>query len=246
MLCRFEIAKLWQHLDARFLLTVLSGIITSILLLSKVLQYLLDSFPYYLLSLFLGIVLMSAVYLYKKYSCNYLLNILGIVVAIAVTLLPETTIAINPMTIIISGAIAITAMLIPGISGSFLLLIMGVYSHYIEAVANLDLAFIGYFILGSAIGILSFSKLIKWLLNKYEGQTMSLLVGFIFGSLILIWPYKQQYGDNLSAYANILPWQGAFDYSQHTIIMLLFVVGVYIAKLLNKRPLHKNHLVKMR
>lgn len=194
-LLKFELKELWNHINGSFLITLFAGILTSIFSLSKVITYLMDNHPIPLWSFFCGLIIISAVIILrdiKRWNFGVILSLLiGTVAAYWVTGLPPTTTPDTLWFTFVAGAIAICAMILPGISGSFLLLVMGQYERIIGAVNDRDLLTIGLFGAGCIVGLLSFSRLISWLLKNYHSITIAVLSGFMLGSLNKIWPWKE-------------------------------------------------------
>ncbi|MCU0390336.1 MAG: DUF368 domain-containing protein [Thermoflexibacter sp.] len=203
LLFKFDIKGLWAHTDATFLIVLFAGIITSILSLTRVVLYLMENQPILLWSFFLGLVLASAITVGKKISHWNIGTIASFVIGTGIAYYITVAVPVDTPTelwfIFLSGAIAICAMILPGISGSFILLLMGKY-HYIfsliKEITELKFTFhnlssIFTFILGCLTGILSFSHVLNWMLKKYHDLTIALLTGFMVGSLNKVWPWRQ-------------------------------------------------------
>jgi putative membrane protein len=194
-LFKFEIKRLWDYINGSFLFTLLAGILTSIFSLSKVITYLMDNHPIPLWSFFCGLIIISAVIILrdiKRWNIGVILSlILGTIAAYWITGLPPTTTPDTLWFTFVAGAIAICAMILPGISGSFLLLVMGQYERILDAVNEKNLLIIALFGSGCVVGLLSFSRLISWLLKHYHAVTIGVLSGFMLGSLNKIWPWKE-------------------------------------------------------
>lgn len=184
----------WQHADIGFLLLLFAGIATSIFSLAHLISYLLATVPLFVWSFFMGLVLASGLMLLRdigRWAWPAALCLLaGIATALAVSALRPVHIEPSLMYVFCSGMIAICAMLLPGISGSFLLLVLGVYGFVLEAVKSLDVVVIAVFMAGAGIGILGFAKLLAYLLQTVRVQIFALLTGFLLGSTALIWPWK--------------------------------------------------------
>lgn len=199
----------WEHINGRFLLTLMSGIFISILSLAKLIHYLLNHHPIQLWSFFFGLIIISAVVVsreIKKWKASVVIAaVLGILIAWFITGATPSTTPNNYLFIFLSGAVAICAMILPGISGSFILLILGKYEFIIESVKDLNLPVILVFGLGCLIGLLSFSRFISWLLHHYHDITVALLAGFMIGSLNKIWPWKETLTTRLSSKGEIIP-----------------------------------------
>ncbi|CAH9059526.1 hypothetical protein PSECIP111951_03094 [Pseudoalteromonas holothuriae] len=192
----------WTHVDGAFLLTVFAGLITSAVSLAKLITYLLANHQLLVWSFFFGLIVASFVHVAKQvthwrwptvFSC-----IVGAVAAFAITTIAPTEAQPHWWMFFISGMIAICAMILPGISGSFILLLLGMYGHVLSAVTEKELLLVGLFVMGCAVGLMIFSRFLSWLLDKYQQVTFSLLAGFLLGSLNLLWPWKTV----LSTYTN--------------------------------------------
>ncbi len=194
LLFSFKIKEFWAHINGTFLVVLLAGIALSLASLAKVISYLLEAHPIQLWSFFFGLIIISAILVAKeitKWDAGVIIaGIVGTAIAYYVTIATPAETPTTFIFIFLSGAIAICAMILPGISGAFLLLIMGKYEFIIGALKDFNLTVILTFIMGCAVGILSFSRVISWLLNKYYNLTIALLAGFMVGSLNKIWPWK--------------------------------------------------------
>ncbi|CAA0101377.1 Uncharacterised protein [BD1-7 clade bacterium] len=184
----------WQHINGTFLVTLLAGIFTSVLTLSHAITYLLAAYPLMLWSFFFGLVIASAVHIARELNLkaisNWVLIIAGAVLAFWITSHKPVHVEPDLLTIFVGGAIAICAMILPGISGSFILLMLGLYSHILQAIKGLDLMVIAVFGAGCATGLLSFVHLLSWMLKHYRSQSIAVLTGFLIGSLNALWPWK--------------------------------------------------------
>ena len=186
----------WKQLNGGFLTALFMGIFISILSLAKVIQYLLENEPIVLWSFFFGLVLASIIYIAKQISTwnfiAYLVLILGAVLAFYITTLnPLVSENASPAFLFLAGAIAICAMILPGISGSFILVLLGAYKPVLDALNNRDFKTILIFMAGAVVGLLTFSRVLKWLFKHYKDLTLAVLTGFIIGSLNKIWPWKE-------------------------------------------------------
>ncbi len=194
LLLKFEVKKFYKAVNGTFLLSLLLGILTSIFSLSKLITFLMNDHPIPLWSFFCGLILISAFVILreiKRWHLGVIVALLiGTVGAYFITELPPTSSPDALWFTFVSGAIAICAMILPGISGSFILLILGKYEQILEAVSNKDILTLGVFALGCVIGILSFSRVISWLLKRYYATTIGLLSGFMLGSMNKLWPWK--------------------------------------------------------
>lgn len=188
------VVEAWKVLNGNFIVALFLGIFISIASLAKVISYLLVSQPVLLWSFFFGLVLASVFYVgkqVKKWSIGpFIILIIGSVLAYFITTLPPLAQSDSSLYIFISGMIAICAMILPGISGSFILLILGSYQTVLGAVKEKELLTIGTFMAGCIVGLLAFSKVLKWTFAKFHDLTIALLTGFLIGSLNKIWPWK--------------------------------------------------------
>lgn len=195
LLSRFEWKAFWEKVNGRFLITLLAGILISLLTLSKLLGFLLANYPIQLWSFFFGLVIISSILVAKEIKKWKAIMVLALVIGtITAFLITEFTPAETPESgwfVFISGAIAICAMILPGISGSFILLILGKYTFIINALNERDLPVIIIFTLGCIAGLLSFSRLLSWLLKRFHNLMVAFLSGFMIGSLNKIWPWKE-------------------------------------------------------
>lgn len=184
----------WKHINGTFLLVLLSGVFTSLLSLAKLITYLLANYPIQVWSFFFGLIIISAVLVLKeitKWNASVILfALLGTGIAYYVTIASPAETPTDLWFIFIAGAVAICAMILPGISGSFILLLFGKYEYILQTIKDLNITVIAVFALGCATGLLSFVRLISWLLDRYYNMAVALLAGFMIGSLNKIWPWK--------------------------------------------------------
>lgn len=186
----------WTQLNGNFLASLFLGIFVSIVSLAKAIKYLLENEPVLLWSFFFGLVLASIIYIAKQITkwnaVSFIVLILGAFLAYYITTLnPLVSENSSPIFIFIAGAIAICAMILPGISGSFILVLLGAYKPVLNALNNKDFKTILIFMAGAVIGLLTFSRVLKWLFKHYKNVTLAALTGFIIGSLNKIWPWKE-------------------------------------------------------
>ncbi|MDA9289354.1 DUF368 domain-containing protein [Polaribacter sp.] len=186
----------WKQLNGSFLVALFLGIFVSIVSLAKVIKHLLESQPILLWSFFFGLVLASIIYIAKQITDwnfeAFLILIIGAVLAYFITTLnPLVSENSSSLFVFLAGAIAICAMILPGISGSFILVLLGAYKIVLEAINNRDFKTILVFMAGAIVGLLAFSRVLKWLFKNHKNLTLALLTGFIIGSLNKIWPWKE-------------------------------------------------------
>lgn len=184
----------WQELNGSFLLSLLTGIAISVISLAKGISWLLSNQPVLLWSFFFGLVLASVFYVARsidRWKLNILvMGILGAVIAYGVVTLPISQGEVGMPFLFLSGALAICAMILPGISGAFILVLLGSYKTVLDAVHERDLKIILVVGVGAIVGLLSFARLLKWMFSRFKNATLALLTGFIIGSLPKIWPWK--------------------------------------------------------
>lgn len=194
LLIKFKLADFWKHINGNFLIVLVAGIAISLFSLAKLITYLLETYPIQLWSFFFGLIVISALMVArdveKKNWAAALAAIAGILIAYFITSASPAKTSDNLFFAFVSGAIAICAMILPGISGAFILLILGKYTYVLTALKSFDIPVILVFVAGCVIGLLLFSRLISWLLHKYQSLTVALLAGFMVGSLNKIWPWK--------------------------------------------------------
>ena len=192
----------WEKLNGNFLLSLITGILFSLVTFVKLTAYFFDKYPILIWSFFLGLVLATIYVIYKLIkSWNYI-NIIFVIIATLISFYLTKINAIDNINIslsyiLICGIIAASAMIIPGISGALILVVLGLYSTMINAVDNLEFDKIITFSSGAIIGLLSFSKIIKWMFSKNSSLTYSILLGFVIGSLSKVWPWKSELQQNI-------------------------------------------------
>lgn len=192
----------WRYINGGFLVALFSGIILSVLSLAHLMQYLLGAHPIETWGFFFGLIIASSIFILKGIKgwkvSSILLVIFGVALGATVCTLSPTHTPDALWFIFISGMLAISAMILPGISGSFILLILGKYQYIMERISELttgievasNLVVIATFVVGCVIGLLSFSKFLHWLLSKYQKGTILVMAGFILGSLVRVWPWS--------------------------------------------------------
>lgn len=189
------ISAFWKQLNGNFLMALLLGIGVSFVLFMRLAKYLIEQHPILIWSFFFGLILASIFFVgrqIKTWSLGTITSfILGALAAYYITTLPTMANNENLFFLFFAGAIAICAMILPGISGSFILVVLGAYKTLSDALHVFDFKRIAIFALGALIGILSFSHVLKWLFKHYKNTTLAILTGFILGSLNKIWPWKE-------------------------------------------------------
>ncbi len=193
------IKPFWKHINGTFFVFLFGGIIISILSLAKGVDFLLENHPVLLWSFFFGLIVASVWMVgksIKSWNIPVIIALLdGTGIAFYISSIQSVADVNAKWYIVLSGAIAICAMILPGISGSFILVLLGSYQIVIGAIKDRDLAIIGLFAIGCAVGLIAFSRVLKWLFEKFKEVTIALLTGFMIGSLYKVWPWKNEIGD---------------------------------------------------
>ncbi len=203
------IKPFWEAINGTFLVVLFLGIGISVVSLAKVLEHLLHSYPELVWSFFFGLIVASAIYIAKEIKewkvPQIIAIVLGVVAAYFITTFTPAETTDVWWFLILSGAIAICAMILPGISGSFILLLLGKYAFVLSAVSDFNIQVIMLFGLGAVIGLLSFANVLSWLLKKYHSQTIAVLSGFMIGSLNKVWPWKQTLETYVDRHGEVQP-----------------------------------------
>ncbi len=201
----------WQAINGTFLFVLLLGILSAILTLAKLIHYLLDHHAILLWSFFFGLILASSLHMAKQITQwqgkTYLALLIGAVCAGFISIASPTSIEPSYLNIFIAGSIAICAMILPGISGSFILLLMGLYAPVLAAVKGLQIDIMLIFALGAGLGLMMFSRLLSWLLHRYQDLMFSLLTGFMLGALLKVWPWKETISVRLNSKGLEVPFE---------------------------------------
>jgi len=222
-----------ERTDLFFLVAVFAGAIVAIVLLAKVFGFLFEHYPVYIWSFFFGLILASVYFVGKTVDrwrfTVYLFFLLGTVIALMFTFLTPATQNDNFWYLILCGVVAVCSMILPGLSGSFVLILMGNYQLVaIDAINNRDMAVLFPVFIGVVVGLISFAHLLSWVFKNYRDQTIAALTGFILGSLGIIWPWKdpieQTFGEKVKVvgYDYFLPHLSA----ELFIALIIMVAGV--------------------
>ena len=248
LLFQFKIKELWQHINGGFLLAVLSGIAISIVSLAKIIVYLLENEPVLLMAFFFGLIIASVLFIGKQitqWNTRVIIAIiLGTALSFYITIMEPTHSPDSSWFIFFAGFIAIIAMILPGISGAFILLLLGAYPTVMGALngfrealtaGNTDLmlhngSMILIFIVGAILGLLTFSRILAWMFRNYHNTTLAVLTGFMLGSLNKVWPWKETISTRINSHGEVVPFiqknvlPGNFEGDAH----ILFVIGLAI------------------
>lgn len=196
LLMKFRVKEFLNHVDARFLCAIGTGVAVSILSFARLLEFLFEYQALYVWSFFFGLILASVYFVGRKIGniqpAVVLLFLLGSVIAASIAFMEPAEENASIPYLMLCGAIAMCSMILPGLSGSYVLLLMGNYQLVmIRAVSTFDLAIIIPVGIGAVAGLAAFARLLSWIFKKYHDQTLALLTGFIFGSLAILWPWKE-------------------------------------------------------
>lgn len=245
---------MWKQLNGSFILALLSGILISIFSVMRVTNYLLETHPVLIWSFFFGLILASVWFVARqipKWNFKIVLALLiGAAIAFYIISLPPLGATTNKYFLFLAGAIAICAMILPGISGAFILVLLGAYKTVTEAAHDFDFKTLGIVALGAVFGLLAFSRVLKWLFDHYSTITLAVLTGFIAGSLNKIWPWKKvletaQFGEKIVVLreASVLP--GNFEGNPHlfpAVILMFsgFIIILILEQIATKKPISQN------
>lgn len=185
--------EFWRLINGDFLVALLVGVLLSVFSLAKLVTWCLTYYPILTWAFFFGLILASAVVMVRGIKdfrgADMIPAVIGLALGLVICTMSPTKTTDDIWFIFLCGAISICAMILPGISGSFILLVMGKYHYIMQAITDLNWPVIIMFGVGCVVGILAFAKLLHWLLARWERQTMLVLLGFVFGSLVRVWPW---------------------------------------------------------
>ncbi|MGF1886736.1 DUF368 domain-containing protein [Photobacterium profundum] len=185
----------FEYINGTFLVLLFSGILTSIFTLARVITWMLQTHPIPLWSFFFGLIIVSVIHMFKQVEqwkiTRFISVAAGAFFAYGITVLHPLTMEPTLLNVVIAGAIAICAMILPGISGSFILLLLGMYGPVLAAAKSFDIVTLALFALGCLIGLLSFSHVLSWVLRHYRDIALTFLTGLMIGTLSKIWPWKE-------------------------------------------------------
>ena len=240
-----NIKSVWQKINGNFLACIFSGILLSVLALSKTITFLIRSYPVLVWSFFFGLILASSFIIGRTIkSWNFqrvIILIVGAFIAFSITRISPVENPDSMFYIFISGVIAISAMVLPGVSGSYILLLMGSYTLILKALNELNLTVVLVFSFGCLIGLLSFARLLSKLLKSYKDITIAVLTGFLIGSIDKVWPWKIVVTTRVDSSGETVPFieKSVMPYyfegdPKILLALILSVVGFYIVYALNR------------
>lgn len=230
----------FKAINGSFLFSVLAGILISVFSLAKLITWLLETHPILVWSFFFGLVLASTYFVSKQIEIwdwkRWLSFVIGAGTAYYITIATPAQTPDSLLFIFMCGAIAICAMILPGISGSFILLLMGKYEFIMNAVKSLDIVIIVIFAVGAAIGLILFSNILSYLLKNFHDITISVLSGFMLGSLNKVWPWKETIQTFTDSHGNIKPLieQNVLPNEYLWQAVLLMIIGFLMVYIIEK------------
>lgn len=199
----------FQHINGFFLIALFGGVLTSIATLAKLITWMLANHPIPIWSFFFGLILVSVYHILRQVERKdvprFALLLFGIVFAYSITVLKPLHLEPTSLNVLLAGAIAICAMILPGISGSFILLLIGMYAPVLGAVKNVQFDILGLFLIGCVAGLLTFSHVLSWLLRRFRDFTLMFLTGLMIGTLPKIWPWKETISWRLNSKGEQVP-----------------------------------------
>lgn len=228
------------HVNLGFLIAVFAGIFFSIVSVARLFGFLFDNYPVYIWSFFFGLILASVYYVGKtigKWNLPVIISlVVGATAALLISFLTPASENSSLLYLFVCGIVATCSMILPGLSGSFVLILMGNYRLVmIDSVNNLDVAILLPVIAGAVLGLIAFSHLLTWVFNKFKNQTIGLLTGFIVGSLGLLWPWKESvYATNPAGELLLkenkpivegYKWLFPAEFSQEVILAFVFIIA---------------------
>ena len=237
LILNFKVKEFIEYTNFYFLLSIFGGSIVSVFSIASLFKYLFEYSPIFIWAFFFGLILASIYFVGKRITkwslWNIVILLLGASIAFSLSFISPTSQNENLFYVFICGIIGISGMMLPGLSGSFILILMGNYQLLmVDAITDLNIVLLSVFLLGSIFGLISFSRVLSWVFKNYKNATLALLTGFIFGSLNIIWPWKKELkhiivnGEKkILSYESYIPNQ--FD-SQTIIAFILLVLGILI------------------
>ncbi|ARR50855.1 DUF368 domain-containing protein [Photobacterium damselae subsp. damselae] len=199
----------FEHVNGAFLIALFAGILTSIFTLARFITWMLHTHPIPLWSFFFGLIIVSVIHMFKQVDrwalTRFIAVILGAAFAYAITVVNPVSMDPTPVNIVIAGAIAICAMILPGISGSFILLLLGMYAPILGAAKSMDVVTLGLFAMGCVVGLLTFSHVLSWILRNYRDIALTFLTGLMIGTLGKIWPWKETLTWRINSHGEQVP-----------------------------------------
>lgn len=237
---RGQLREAWEHINGRFLAVLVAGIGVSIISLAQLILWTMAHHPLPLWSFFFGLIAASALVLQRQvggYNLpSFVLSFLAAVFAASFIFWVPADVSAAPWMFFGAGFVAICAMILPGVSGSLLLLLIGMYQPVLGALKQLDLISIALFMLGAAAGITSFSRVLTYLLEHKRRATVAVLTGFLWGSLAMVWPWREAEG------SPVAPWNYSAGEPSILLCLCCAALGIALVTLLQSRWGHEHGL----
>ncbi len=240
----------WKKLNGNFLLTIYLGITAAVFLLANLISYLLSNHEYKIWGLFFGLVLASAFMILNQVQIlsnkNIIYLVFGVLIAGLISFLSPASTPETPFFVFLSGSIAVTATILPGISGSFILLLLSKYEFIINAIKSFDIQILSIFALGCILGLIIFSRVLSFMFSNFKNEVLSLLSGFLIGSLIKIWPFRDVLETRVNSEGELeavvtRPELPSINNIEDIIFFLVFTIfGYIIIYFLQKKSLEDN------
>lgn len=233
----------WQHINGSFLLVLFLGILFSIKTFASLIAHCLEHYPLLVWGFFSGLIAASVILLWRQQGRwrvhEWLAFFSGVVIVVLISIARPAELPESNWLLFAGGFIAIIAMILPGISGSFILLLLGLYTTLLAAVNENNFVGLLCFMLGAALGLMTFSRFLSWLLDKYHATTLALLMGFLVGSLNVTWPWKlvlesytNRHGDNVAlVQRNVFPAEFSLVNQVDALVFPVFgmvLVGIFL------------------
>ncbi len=238
----------WKNLNGNFLSILLLGIASSVILLAQIIVFLLENHEYKIWGFFFGLIISSAFLIIKDINSLKAVHIIwilfGILIAALISLSNTTQIPDTDVFIFLTGSIAITAMILPGISGSFILLLLSKYEYIITAIKEFDIRTLLVFGLGCVFGLIIFSRILHFLFQNYKQNLLSLLSGFLIGSLIKIWPFRKALetrinSDGIEETITSQPFLPNMEFQEELIFFAIFtLIGYFLISIIQKKSIY--------
>lgn len=250
ILLKGDFKEFAKHVDLAFLISVFIGVGVSIISFAKLLGYLFENYPIHIWAYFFGLILASVYFVGKRvdnWNLSSIVSIIfGVAMAIGISILTPASENDGLIYLFICGAIAACSMILPGLSGSFVLILLGNYQLVmIDAVNEFNISILTPVVVGAGFGLLAFSYILSWVFKKYKNQTIALLTGFIAGSLAILWPWKEtvttiidRHGETIPLkQSNVFPWnytEITNNESHFIFAVILMVIGFISIWILEK------------
>lgn len=246
LLFKGDIKGLLKHVDFNFLVAVGLGVMVSIISIARLFDYLIENYPVYLWSFFFGLILASVYFVSKQVGrwrwIEILLFVVGATVAVSISVLSPASPNDSFLYLLLCGVVGACSMILPGLSGSFVLILMGNYQLVmIDAVNDMNLGVLLPVAIGAGVGLLAFSYVLAWVFKHYRSQTLSILSGFILGSLLMLWPWKnaieQNFGDKVKVigYDWYMPSEFSLEVAGVTLCAVLGIITIVLMEKLASR-----------